>query len=334
MTYEIFLTESCNRACEFCWVDKCSRSASEEDIDSFISAVRAKHVHGVSDTISLFGGEPLLNIIGIKKIIEAFADDPFMRLKLHTNGDFAVDVVEDDDLRLLFNRVDWIVTVYDFANDPKKYRSISASFSNVVFSYTFTAKTICLIDSFRAFAKSCNVPYKIAFSHDPKSWEDIAEDQIKHLVEDQIKLEINEFLEDQHGDPLKSIWLDHYLKLVLFGLCELAFGEDHKNRTCLDFERVCFKHGKFIRSRCSRLEAFSDPVANANLEKCKSCDYCRICTKTCLAEVLDSREVNSKLCMIEKACFDAIAEYSVEHMDDLRWKRRVVEVYLNEFKKA
>ena len=332
MTYEIFLADSCNRSCEFCWVDKCERLASEEEVASFISAIKSKHIQEQLDTISLFGGEPLLNIDAITSILRAFADKPDIKIELHTNGDFASDVFENEELKTLFNKMHWIVTAYDFVDNPKKYKLISSQVSDIAFAYTFTSKTIYLLNDFKTFAKACNVPYKIAFSHDPNSWVDFPTSKIQKIIENEVKTGLDEFINGDYEKPLNNIWLDHYLKLVFAGLCEISSNEDHSQRTCLDPDKVCFKNGKFLDSKCSRLD--SKTFLLLNLDRCKSCDYNRICTKTCIAEVLNEGKINEKLCMFEKACFDAISQYAVENVDNLRWKRRVVEVYLNEFRKS
>ena len=55
--------------------------------------------------------------------------------------------------------------------------------------------------------------------------------------------------------------------------------------------------------------------------------------KTCVAEIVNEGKVNNKLCAFEKACFDAISEYAEKHVNDRVWKHRVVEAYLNGFKR-
>jgi len=88
MTYEFIATTKCNRNCSFCWVEKSSYVASKDDAFKFVDEVKKLECGGQRKfKISLFGGEPLLNLEAIGIIIKAFEDDNRCQINISTNGD-------------------------------------------------------------------------------------------------------------------------------------------------------------------------------------------------------------------------------------------------------
>lgn len=79
MDFSVWVTSECNMKCKYCYVDEKKGTGffSEKHIAQLVHFM--KEVAGESETnkISFFGGEPLLNISFIKKLIEAIEQENF-----------------------------------------------------------------------------------------------------------------------------------------------------------------------------------------------------------------------------------------------------------------
>ena len=63
--------------------------------------------------------------------------------------------------------------------------------------------------------------------------------------------------------------------------------------------------------------------------ECQGCDYMKVCTKSCIAEVKNGEIVDEKICTIEKACIDAIAMFAEKHQCNRIWRDKILKHYLS-----
>jgi organic radical activating enzyme len=291
MIYELILTTSCTRKCSFCYVKQTAFSISYTDVDNFYNEI--KKDNNTSYTISLFGGEPLLNINIVKYAIEKFKDEN-CKIMLYTNADLIDNLKNYEYL----NRIYISITTYDIFIDIDKYKKILDTFdkSRCRFSYTFDETNLNLVNNFIKICTELQVKYKIAFSHSINSWKSLSAKQIFQTIYDLYLVRINNFI---HNNLLnKNSLLDMQLELLLKKQIELNTSPNIKEVTCIDTKKT-FYNGKFI-GHCIR--CLYQPIIYNNLI-CSDCKYKAVCSKGCIAEHMDT--VPEKLCSIEKAGFSA-----------------------------
>ena len=133
MIYEFIATNRCNRQCDFCWVEKGSYIASKDDASKFIKEVKQfeSYSNRQKFKISIFGGEPLLNLEAIEMIASAFSDDRRCQINISTNGDFILQNISR--IQMMPN-INWHVTAYDYKTEKAKYLDIAHALQNLTFS--------------------------------------------------------------------------------------------------------------------------------------------------------------------------------------------------------
>lgn len=323
MTYELILTDKCTRNCRFCQIRQTGYVESLENIAKFASEVKVSSVD--SYQISLFGGEPLLNIDGIKFAIDSFADDQrCKKIMIFTNGDLLDSVIGQD----WIGKVEWNVSAYDIFFDKRKYESIIKLLGNSksTIQYTFTEHDILKTEEFQEMLRGfTGMPkYKIAFSHSRSSWESISKEDLHDLVFETMTRELELSLE--YFPEFRCLSIVQPLKSIL-GMTLLG-GYKNGQLCCLDnrgdelSKKEVFYRGKFI-GPC--LQAKDVPKEDRHLKtvdaKCRICCYEPICLKSCFLELKkDSQEVDDKLCVIEKAKFDAICQSIAKHQYSRVWR--------------
>ncbi len=329
MTYEFIATNQCNRRCSFCWVKKGSYVASKNDALKFIEEVKKLETRPMPRKfkISIFGGEPLLNLEVVEAIVNAFKNDQQCQINISTNGDL---IFQQLPRIQALARIKWHVTAYDFKTDTRKYLSIAQALSDLVFSYTFTESDIDDARAFKEFARDhAHVQYKIAFSHCPSSWKSIDAENLRSKVLDIMTSELEDIVDDSYSVPIQSILADHYLSLIVGAVARLHYGQDLVPTTCLTgYQKMSFFDGRFC-GKCLRVpQSREEELAKLRFECCGGCDYEKACTKSCIAEVKDGGVVDEKLCTIEKACFDAVAMFTERHQCNRVWRDKILKHYL------
>lgn len=115
-------------------------------------------------------------------------------------------------------------------------------------------------------------------------------------VKQAMAVELEDILENPDL-PVQSLLADHYLRLLLSSVAKMAVGCTLSPSTCLDAPKMCFFKGRFV-GKCLRLkEKVEQELASLEFEKCSTCDYNLVCTKSCIAEAA-SGIADEKLCAI------------------------------------
>lgn len=318
MIYELVLTDQCTRSCSFCWVQQTSHVESKDNVLKFIDEVKKSNQQEF--VISLFGGEPLLNIEGIKLVVEQFANDPRCKsLEIATNGDLIPKIINQDWVKVL----KWHISAYDIFEDATKYQQIATQLGldRTTIQYTFTENDIHLVHQFQKLARECvhASQYRIVFSHSKMSWNSISQEKLHQLVfgvaMNELELVLNDFPKVQSCTMLKP------LKNII-GKCLLDNNQQREKRfCCLDTSKRVFYNGNFIGPCLLAKDIQADHRCIYSIDpKCIHCDYDRVCSRSCFCELLDSQIVDDKLCIIEKAQFDAVSEFASKHQYSRIWR--------------
>ena len=315
MTYEIVLTTSCTRNCDFCWVQKSQFFESSANIQRFIHLV--KDAKQERFKISIFGGEPLLNLDGIKQIVSGFKDyEQCEDIVITTNADNFKTILNEK----WIHEVSWHISAYDFMSDPGKYKNLAKVLGPSLkqIQYTFSENDIDQVKDFQTYSRSIDsqLKYKIAFSHSRSSWTRIGESDVYSKVFNAMISEFNLALDD--FPKFRTISTANILKSILGGT-GIVDGYQ-KKCSCLDQmsnKKAVFYQGKFIDVPCLLLEQRRHAVDlaknNSYDSKCMNCEYFKICSQSCLGELEEDGKVDSKLCQIEKAKFDAACDFIADH---------------------
>lgn len=299
MTYEIFITDGCNRNCNFCYVNHTGYVESDENISKFISAVKDEHRGNDRYEVNIFGGEPLMNFPAVKKVVDAFKSDGLCTMNLITNGDLMTD-----DMIEVLNHVNVGITTYDILDGKDetlaKYRRKYNLLKNCRFRYTLTEMDIdqyyTLVDIYR----SNGFKHKICFSHDPNSWRNINTEVLNMKVTNIFRYELDRYLEHFSNSTMKA---DDFLESYIARFIQHLFTPDMPMSICVDESKKTFYRGRFV-GRCIRLQGHTQIKT---VKACDTCEYARCCTKGCFAEITD--DVNPKLCTLEKARFNAVKSF-------------------------
>jgi hypothetical protein len=144
-----------------------------------------------------------------------------------------------------------------------------------------------------------NGNFKFALSHSSESWCNIENvvlcEKIGKIVKNEIK------------DSIYNHKLSKFIEPKVKRLVELKNNKDIKEFTCLDGDKKTFYRGNFLEIPCI-LYSDKNILNKNNYKKCLSCDYKKICTKSCYYECING-EVPEKLCLIEKIQFDILMSY-------------------------
>lgn len=315
MTYEIVLTDCCTRSCKFCWVKPTSFVASSIEIQKFIDEVKnqqsKKHEKYV---VSIFGGEPLLNPVGIRQIVDAFSNDDFAWLSICTNGDLLDSFVDSN--KDIAEKLHWAITAHDFFKQKERYFRLVHKLNDAVLMHTFTEDDVSLADEFIDQCIEERVRFKLALSHSMQSWNQLPSQALYerafNLAQKQLHILIKHFPE------FYPVGVSKYIKSLLSVLCNAS----KDIRSCLDdHEKAAFYKGEFVGS-CMLFANHKKTCLNSQVipKRCSDCQYVQICSKSCIAEREEDGNVPERLCMIEKAMLDAAGEFIVEHQDNTIWK--------------
>lgn len=315
MTYEIVLTDCCTRSCKFCWVKPTNFVASFAEIQKFITEVKSrqskKHEKYV---VSIFGGEPLLNPLGIQQIVNAFSDDDFAWLSICTNGDLLDAFVDSN--KDIAEKLHWAITAHDFFKQKGRYFSLAHKLNDVVLMHTFTEDDIDLADEFIDQCIGERARFKIALSHSAQSWSQLSCQAIYEIAFKLTQKQLYAMI--KHFPEFYPVGVSKCIKSLLSALCNASKGA----RNCLNaHEKLAFYKGEFVGSCmlfANHEKTCLDSQATPN--RCLDCQYVQICGKSCIAQREEDGNVPEKLCMIEKAMLDAAGEFAVEHQDNTIWK--------------
>lgn len=281
MTYEVILTDKCNRNCSFCDFKKTGYVETCENIRRFYSTFDKRSRY----TIVLFGGEPLLNINGVNEMMHLVENDD-CEIKLITNGDFI------DRMSQIYNgdRIKIQVSAYDVFEEPQKYVDIYGVLGDRLhLSYVFTENDIDRVDEYSRFCEGIGVKYIYSLSHSERSWENIDILTLKKKIEN---LGYYEMARRRH------VVIDRYVKRFV----ELKTNGRIRECCCIDLEKTILHRGRIIRG-CVMFDGFDIEDIMSNTGRCHDCYYRKVCFKSCFYERKLSN-VPEKLCLIEKALID------------------------------
>lgn len=291
MIFELILTDSCNRNCDFCQIKKQTHCANIHEMEYFCNEVND---YKQKCSVNFFGGEPLLNIPMMEYCINNLNND--IKLNLYTNGDKIEQIYNKEYLKKLNIQV----TVYDIFENYEKYQKMCENIPNLLFSYTFDQTNIHLIEEYKQICREkLNGNFKFVLSHSSDSWCNIENDKLCEKISEIVKNEIK--------DSIYNHKLSKFIESKVKRLIELKNNKDIKEFTCLDGDKKTFYRGKFLEIPCI-LYSDKNILIKNNYKKCLSCDYKKICTKSCYYECING-EVPEKLCLIEKSQFDVLIDY-------------------------
>lgn len=325
MVYELILTDRCTRCCKFCQIQQTGYDESIQNIEKFIDLVK----NATGDfKVQLFGGEPLLNLEGIRAVVEQLSRDPRCQaIMLATNGDLIPEACGEKWVK----QVDWHISAYDIFNDPAKYQKMRDMLGkDVSIQYTFTEDDINLVPRLQSIARSFAIPmkYKIAFSHSRSSWTRINVVELRDLVFNAATSEL-ELLLDEFPRPLGALMVKPLKRVVECCLLQKDF-KAKKRLCCLDQDdqdqhsKKVFYRGEFVGPCILARDVPADKRCLHSVDpKCKVCDYDIICTRSCFCELGGRGEeqiVDDKLCAIQKAQFDAVCQFAVQHQYSRVWR--------------
>ena len=119
--YELILTDKCTRNCSFCNNKQSQFVASLEQVQAFYNQVIARQKgHPLSVyQISIFGGEPTLNIDALDLTVKLFIDKP-CKIVIYTNADL-IDQILD---KPYISRVVLQISAYDIFSNLEKYLNV------------------------------------------------------------------------------------------------------------------------------------------------------------------------------------------------------------------
>jgi sulfatase maturation enzyme AslB (radical SAM superfamily) len=286
MTYELILTENCNRNCSFCDIRKTDYVETVENIRNFYQTFD----RGQRYTLVFFGGEPLLNIEGINEMMHLVENDD-CDIRLITNGDFIdrFSLIYDSD------RIKVQVSAYDIFKDHKKYSDMHKTLGERMnLSYVFTEDDIGKVREYKGICESIGVDYIYSLSHSERSWRNMDSETLRRKITD---LACHEIMSRKH------VVLDRYIKRFL----ELRQNGDVQERCCIDSGKMILHRGRIIRG-CMLFGGMDIEKQTSGIGKCSDCYYRTICFKSCFYERI-SGNVPEKLCMIERTLIDRAYEF-------------------------
>lgn len=328
MLYELFLTDMCNRSCDFCYVKQGSYRMSIKEVEQAMGGKVRHLTGGVPYILSLFGGEPFLNEAALVRAVELGNKDPkCTEVQIHTNGDVLMCRPE---LVWLFAElpVHFVVSCYE---DISMYKEMVEAIKNftmptidhkVTLTRTITKHNVNSIDSFILGGWKLGCRPKLSISHDVESWKDFdvydfwKKETIAELEAGAERARTNNYFV---YSPI-----DNYVRRML----QSSIGQG-KECSCLD-ERVTIYKGKTLP--CIRFNSFlfkKDPKPRPR--SCLGCEYLKTCNASCRA-LWGREEIPKELCLINKAIFHGIEEVAKTHIQDAGWQN-LIAYYLQESQK-
>lgn len=310
MIYEIILTDKCSRNCNFCYVRQSGYVESEENVKKFITEVKTIQ-YGKNELydISMFGGEPFLNVRGIEIISKSFSDEWRSNLHIVSNGDLINDKIGEY-IRKCFLHL----STYDIFDREKRarYLSICGMFRKSVCLYTITETDLCNYDELKKIFVDMGVDFHIHLSHDPNSWKNISSKHLYDTIYEITRIELEEYRNRFSNErPFAQDFIEQHVKRYICG-----FTENHDEILCTDScSKMTFYRGEFI-GPCIRLKGIEPKYTG---KRCVKCEYFDICQKGCFAEIKD--DVDEKLCILEKSRFDSVRDFMEINKNDVRVKR-------------
>ena len=301
--YELILTDKCTRNCSFCNNKQSQFVASLEQVQAFYNQVIARQKgHPLSVyQISIFGGEPTLNIDALDLTVKLFIDKP-CKIVIYTNADL-IDQILD---KPYISRVVLQISAYDIFSNLEKYLNIINKCKQSLLTYTFTQDDINMIDKYVSICRSNNIKFKLALSHSLRSWDKVSADYIYSVLYDFYK---------QQFDLWKLNWSiipPEILVQPFNQIIELIANPKLIAGTCLSSNTDVFYNGKFV-GPChlisSSLSKLSCPP------KCKLCIFNNTCKKSCMLE-RPADSVPDILCSIEKAPLACALDFIYTNIND------------------
>lgn len=287
MTYELILTDNCNRNCSFCDIKKTDYVETAENIRKFYSTFDRSSRY----TLILFGGEPLLNIDGINEIMHLTENDN-CEVKLITNGDF----IDRFSQTYHNDRIKVQVSAYDIFKDFQKYKKISDIIGDRLnLSYVFTEDDSDRVGEFKEICDRIGVKYIYNLSHSERSWKNIDTETLRKKISDLAYYEIM---------SRRLVVLDRYVKRFI----ELRQKGDIQERCCIDPGKEILHRGKITRG-CVLFEELNIQDVISSVGRCSDCYYRKMCFKSCFYE-RNHCDVPDKLCLIEKTLIDCAYQYA------------------------
>lgn len=316
VNYELILTDNCNRNCSFCYVKKTGYIETKENIQKFIDIVKKEQNENSQFEITFFGGEPILNLDGLKYVIESFANYKNCKLSLITNGDM---------IELLYNyeylsSLHVNLTAYDIFTNKEKYLAINENLKEkvkeLIFQYTFTENNIDQIDEFKSICKSNDIRYFYQFSHDSNSWKNISIYKLYKKIYYYYDKEFKNFLNNNLIKEIKSNDYNFYIHLKRS--IQLLLQNNFIDVYCFTYPKKTFYKGNFIFHCIRFYNSDLNKICIKLPLKCIKCQYRYACNKGCGFELVNGQ--NLKICTIEKSIFNAIFQNlnKIENFDFIK----------------
>ena len=305
MIYEIILTAKCSRTCNFCYIRQSGYIESEDNVRKFVNEVKNSQFgkNEIYD-ISMFGGEPFLNVNGIEIISKSFSEDWRSNLHIVSNGDLIDDKIGEN-IRKCFLHL----STYDIFDVQKRsrYLSICRMFRKSVCLYTMTEDDLPRYDEIKELYRDMGVDFHIHLSHDPCSWKSTSTGKLYDAIYKIASSELSEYLgRFSNENPAANDFVEQHVKRYINWM-----NWDSDEILCTDSRtKKTFYMGEFI-GPCIRLRGI-EPRYSGSM--CRKCEYFKMCQKGCFAEIND--DVDEKLCTLEKARFDAVKDFLKSNEND------------------
>lgn len=315
MIYEITLTNNCTRSCSFCTLEQSSYVESLDNIKKYYKLILTNQNNRGNKyfIISLFGGEPLLNIPGVKLCIDLFKNKN-CDIWLYTNGDLINSIYNE----LYLQYLNIQISAYDIFNNVKKYQvminNLKTKCKYIQLAYTFSENDIHNIDIFINICKELNINYKISFSHTLSSWKNITNDMLYNYI---FKYYLNTTLNFYNNNF--SFILPNAISKPFTQATDLLFNYKSNIKTCISKNKMVFANGLYVGS-CIKL--FKKNIIDDIPYNCIKCLYKNVCSKSCLAEHIN-KIVPEKLCIIEKSKIDVMMYIIDKYASDIKMKKLV-----------
>lgn len=313
MLYEIILSEKCTRQCAFCTLKQTDYIESIDNINKYYKhIINYQSLHGNQYFfISLFGGEPLLNISGVKHCVQLFRNKN-CDINLYTNADL-IELLYDKDFT---QHLTVQISAYEIFSNVTKYKDILKKLKckRIQFAYTFSEIDINKINEFILICKSLNVDYKFSFSHTASSWNNMSINQIYQYIFDYYVNAMNSFYENS-----QSLIIPKTLNREFTLATDLLFNYKSYIKTCISQSKQVFNRGLMI-GPCIKL--FYKTVRNNIPYNCLLCQYKNVCSKSCIDEHINGN-VPEKLCIIEKAKIESMLYIINQHATEYKMKKIV-----------
>lgn len=260
--------------------------------------------------VNLFGGEPLLNWECVQIVLDGFKDEPRAAMNLITNGDLI-----GEHMYPFLDGCNVFISAYD-AFDPnrfERYKEIRNRLKRCVFLFTVSEDNLDRIDELEDLFGTNGLELHIHFSHDPNSWKNMDVGVLKTKIKDIFATRLKRYSQSySNSNPRAPYLLDSHLTRYI----QTCAVDSDEHLYCTTQEKKTFMDGRFI-GPCIRLK---DKELSYKESLCSKCRFDRCCTRGCFAEI--DGEVDSHLCAIEMARFEAIEDFiksKPENLGKILW---------------